>query len=136
MSTLFGAIDNADLAPPFGQWTYLRVAVERGLDQGGSGEGLTYRARVPIEVGRRVEVPLGRGDKTAAGIVIQAGGDELLDGFPASRVKSILRDTGAGLPPNLVELAQWMSGYYVCPLCMVLSSMLPAAVKKRTGLRT
>ncbi len=115
---------------------YLRVAVERGLDQGGAGTGLTYRSAEPVTVGRRVEVPLGRGNTPSAGIVIQAGGTELLDGFAPAKVKSILRDTGTGLPPGLVELARWMSGYYVCPLGMVLAAMLPAAVKKRTGLRT
>jgi primosomal protein N' (replication factor Y) len=122
--------------PGPGGWTYLRVAVERGLDQGGRGEGLTYKSGVPVEVGRRVEVPLGRGDARAAGIVIAAGGPELLDGFSPAKVKPILKDTGAGLPPRLVELAKWMSGYYVCPLGMTLAAMLPAAVKKRTGLRT
>jgi primosomal protein N' (replication factor Y) len=137
---LFGIDDPAHAAPPpGGAWTYLRIAIERGLDQtreSAPGEGLTYRSPTPIDIGRRVEIPLGRGDKPSAGIVIRSGGEELLGGFPAHRVKSILRDTGAGLPPRLVELAQWMATYYVCPLGMVLGSMLPAAVKKRTGLRS
>src|ERR1700728_4300894 len=102
MPNLFGMEETDRLPPPppplGGAWTYLRVAVERGLDQGGSGEGLTYKSGQPVEIGRRVEVPLGRGDKASAGIVIRAGGEELLGGFPARRVKSILRDTGAGLP--------------------------------------
>ena len=137
MPDLFGIEDEKlPSPPPGGDWTYLRIAVERGLDQGGTGAGLTYKAAVPVAIGRRVEVPLGRGNKLAAGIVIAAGGAELLDGFSAAKVKSITRDTGAGLPPRLVELARWMSGYYVCPLGMVLAAMLPAAVKKRTGLRT
>ncbi len=136
MIDLFGRQDPALEEAPNGAWTYLRVAVERGLDKGGKDSGLTYRSRTPVEIGRRVEVPLGRGDKPAPGIVVEAGGAELLGSFDARRVKAILRDTGAGLPPNLVELAVWMSGYYICPLGMVLSSMLPAAVKKRTGLRT
>jgi primosomal protein N' (replication factor Y) len=137
-TNLFGIEEPTAAPPPGGQWTYLRIAVERGLDRlndAGGDEGLTYRSAEPIPLGRRVEVPLGRGDKAAAGVVIQSGGAELLEGFPAARVKSILRDTGAGLPPNLVELARWMATYYVCPLGMVLSAMLPAAVKKRTGLR-
>ncbi len=135
MANLFGIEEAQPAAPQGGEWTYLRVAVERGMDQGGIGTGLTYRSAVPVIVGRRVEVPLGRSDKPSAGIVIQAGGTELLEGFAPAKVKSILRDTGAGLPANLVELARWMSGYYVCPLGMVLAAMLPAAVKKRTGLR-
>jgi hypothetical protein len=31
------------------------------------------------------------------------------------------------LPADLVELAVWMAGYYVCPLGMVLAAMTPAA---------
>src|ERR1043166_8837995 len=121
MTGLFGTDDLRLEESPNGAWTYLRVAVERGMDKGGKDSGLTYRSRAPVEVGRRVEVPLGRGDKPAPGIVVEAGGAELLGSFDARRVKSILRDTGAGLPPNLVELAVWMSGYYVCPLGMGLA---------------
>ena len=140
MPNLFGIEDHPNPAPPpGGAWTYLRIAIERGLDQtreGAPGEGLTYRSPTPLGIGRRGEIPLGRGAKPSAGIVIRAGGEELLEGFPAKRVKSILRDTGTGLPPNLVQLARWMATYYVCPLGMVLGSMPPAAVKKRTGLRS
>jgi primosomal protein N' (replication factor Y) (superfamily II helicase) len=136
MSTLFSQPGSDTLGPGA---CYVRVAVERGVDTGGGrpdgGAGLTYRADAPVPVGRRVEVPLGRGDKLSAGIVIAAGGAELLDGLSPARVKPIARDTGAGLPPSLVELARWMAGYYVCPLGMVLTAMLPAAVKHRTGLR-
>jgi hypothetical protein len=34
---------------------------------------------------------------------------------------------------QLVELAQWISAYYVCPIGMTLASMTPAAVKKGVG---
>ncbi len=118
---------------PDGGWHYLRVAVERGMDKGGTDAALTYRAAMPVEVGRRVEVPLGRGNSAAAGIVVEVGGAELCDGFAPDRAKTITREVGVGLPPGLVELARWISGYYVCPLGMVLAAMMPAAVKRRTG---
>lgn len=114
---------------------FVRVAVERGLDDPPS-EGLTYS--VPddsVGIGERVVVPLGKGDKPAGGIVIAAGGPELLAGFAASRVKPIIRATGIRLSPRLAELAQWLSAYYICPLGMVMSTMLPAAVKQQTGRR-
>ena len=111
---------------------YVRVAVERGLDL---GEGLTYRGE-GLEVGQRVEVPLGRGDARAGGFVVRVGGAELLDGLDPARVKRVLGASSARLPGPLVELARWMSGYYVCPLGMVLATMMPAAVKAGTGLRT
>jgi primosomal protein N' (replication factor Y) len=38
--------------------------------------------------------------------------------------------------PELLGLARWMSDYYCCPLGMVLTAMIPAAVKTGTGART
>ncbi len=132
MSHLF-AQDQPEVAAPDGGWVYVRVAVERGMDKGGTDAALTYRSAALVEVGRRVEVPLGRGNSAAAGIVVESGGPELCGGFAPGKVKPILREVGVGLPPRLVELARWISGYYVCPLGMVLAAMMPAAVKKRTG---
>ena len=107
---------------------FVRVAVERGFDkQGGTGRdgaSLTYRAGPEVRVGQRVEVPLGRGNKAAAGIVVVVGGEEVLGGIPPSKVKSILKVQSARLPERLVELGRWMAEYYVCPLGMVLSSMI------------
>jgi primosomal protein N' (replication factor Y) (superfamily II helicase) len=125
-----------------GAWRLLQVAVERGLERGGGGSGrdvdgaLTYKSRQAIEVGRRVEVPLGRSGLKVGGIVVQSEGVSLADGLSIERVKPVLRETGAGLTPHLVELGMWMSEYYVCPLGMVLSAMVPAAVKHGTGRRT
>jgi len=111
---------------------YVRVAVERGIDK---TDAFAYRAGNEVAVGDRVSVPLGRGNRPTDGIVIAAGGEELLGGFDPRRVKPIFERTGASLTPELVELARWLSGYYICPLGMVLSTMMPAAVKKGIGHR-
>ncbi|MEM1446183.1 MAG: primosomal protein N' [Planctomycetota bacterium] len=121
---------------------YARVAVERGLDS--AEGGLTYA--VPqsldgsVKPGRRVVVPLGRGKAGGTptpGFVLEriAEPDE---GLEASRIKAILRaeDALVGLPEDLMQLAKWVAAYYACPLGMVLQTMLPAAVKKQTGLST
>lgn len=118
----------------------MRVAVERGIDRGTDDGALTYRCEAGagedgVRVGERVEVPLGRGGKSAGGIVVEVGGAELLGDLPPSRVKRVLKRTGAVLPAGLVELAAWMAEYYVCPLGMVLTGMMPAAVKAGTGRR-
>ena len=82
---------------------FARVAVERGIDR--RGAALTYAlGDEAVMVGERVEVPLGKGDKRAAGIVVTVGGRELLDGLDPDRVKRILRRTGSRLPEKLVEL--------------------------------
>lgn len=115
---------------------YARVAVERGIDAGEIGEGLLYRLEGDLEsvrVGERVEVPLGR--KRSAGIVVEVGGAELLGALDDARVRPVESRTGAALTPALVGLARWMARYYVCPLGMVLATMMPAAVKKQVGRR-
>lgn len=134
MSNLFGHPDQSE--SPGGR--YVRVAVERGIDRAATDsfpQGLTYRAAENVQVGQRVEVPLGRGNRAASGIVVVVGGEELLDGIPPSRVKSILRSSPARLPQSLIELARWISDYYLCPLGMTLATMLPAAVKHGVGVR-
>ena len=117
---------------------YARVVVERGLEGGAGEHGLTYRCDEgePPSVGERVKVPLGRSGKLAGGVVVCTGGAELLDGFDASRVKPIAGRTGAVVPAGLLELATWMASYYVCPLGMVLASVVPSAVKHQTGAKS
>lgn len=109
---------------------YARVAIERGMDR---MDGLTYRVEDPVEVGQRVQVPVGRGNTPTGGYVIDLGGQELLDGYDPRKAKAISRVERAILPEALIELARWMSKYYMCPLGMVLSSVVPAAVKADTG---
>jgi primosomal protein N' (replication factor Y) len=131
MSTHRESLFQLDEPPPAA--FYARVAVERGIDN--ESEGLTYSSPAPTPaIGERVEVPLGR--KQAAGIVVAVGGPELLAGLSPSKVKPITRRSGAALAPKLVALAQWMAAYYVCPLGMVMASMIPAAVKQGVGQRS
>jgi primosomal protein N' (replication factor Y) len=129
-----------------------QVVVERGIDR--FPDGLTYlvpEELADLEPGERVIVPLGRGNKPAAGYVIEVAGHEgtearrpAASGRPRNRqssivnrqsLKSILRRDEAHhrLPRELVDLADWISGYYVTPLGMVLSSMLPGPVKRDIG---
>lgn len=115
-----------------GRETFARIAIERGLDRMG---GLSYRVEEPVVVGQRVMVPVGRGNTPTGGYVIETGGADLLDGYDPRKVKPITQTTAAVLPESLIELAKWMSVYYMCPLGMVLSSVVPAAVKADTGRR-
>lgn len=97
-------------------------------------EGLTYASVwEDLAVGERVDVPLGRGDRKTGGIVVAVGGEELLEGRGARGIKQIASRSGARLPEPLVRLALWMAEYYVCPLGMVLATMMPSAVKRRVG---
>ncbi len=125
-----------DAEPPAADAVYVRVAVERGLDRGGADATLTYLAHdESVHVGQAVEAPLGRGNTPTRGIVIDTGSADLLDGYDPRKVKPLLRTLGTPLTPELVELARWMSRYYLCPLGMTLGSMIPAAVKQDVGRR-
>ncbi len=110
----------------------VRVVLERGID---SPEGLTYRAPKSIgavQVGDRVEAPLGRHDRRATGYVVEVNVEADID---VSRIKPLRRLTGLRLPISLIRLSRWMSGYYCCPLGMALSAMAPGAVKHGVGRR-
>lgn len=146
-----GEDDAAAVAPvdPNGPLPLVRVAVERSLDTGqpaGTGrraagqahddtEGLTYLG-AGFAVGARVEVPLGRGNAAAHGYVLAVGGRELLGSLDPARLKAVRRAAGPVVPPMLIELARWIARYYVTPLGMVLTAMVPGAAKARTGVRT
>ena len=122
MSQLFATESDTTIAG------YAQVAIEQGIDA-----ALTYAIPLSmrdVAVGQRVTVPLGRTDRPAAGIVVSTSNDS-----PYDQTKTILsRDEHeVALTLDLVELACWMAGYYCCPMGMVLSTMLPAAVKRGTG---
>ncbi len=121
---------------------FARVAVERGLDV--AEGGLTYAVPASMDAavkpGRRVVVPLGRGKgggTPTAGFVLERMTTwPADDGLDPAKIKRILKVQEAlvGLPEELMGLATWVAAYYACPLGMVLQTMLPAAVKRQTGL--
>ncbi len=124
---LFGDGDEA----PIG---YALVAVERGLDAPDGGLTYSVPAKLSaIQAGQRVEVPLGRGNKSAAGFVLE----RLDTPDPTIKVIKPIKATlgeAVSLPGELIRLARWTASYYACPLGMVLQTMLPAAVKRGVGI--
>ena len=117
-----------------------QVAIERGIDR--YPEGLTYALPADLEsipVGSRVVVPLGPSNTPTPGWVLRIQTHEdavaLAPKLDATRLKAVLSaDTsGAQLPKEILALAEWISGYYACPIGMTLASMLPAAVRKGSG---
>ncbi len=112
------------------------VVPERGLDR--YPDGLSYSvppSLAGLRVGQRVVVPLGRGNRPAPGFVVEIkpGPDAAEAGGRA--LKTILRldAAGAELAGPLIELAQWIAGYYCAPLGSTFAAMLPAAVKRGVG---
>ena len=118
--------------------SFVQVAVERGVDQ--FPDGLTYgvpQRLLPIQIGQLVTVPLGRGNTPTQAWVIQTTDEPptLPKGKETKQVFEKDRDAIV-LPMDLVELAKWMSQYYVTPIGPTLATMLPGPVRHGTGLVT
>jgi primosomal protein N' (replication factor Y) len=95
----------------------------------------------PIQVGQRIEAPFGRKDKLEKGFCVEAN-VPFENSFAAHdkghKLKTIINaiDKEPLLDSELMDLAKWISGYYVCPLGQVLAAMVPAAIKKGAGVKT
>ncbi len=78
-------------------------------------------------IGQRVRLPFGRGDRKRVGFVT-----DLASGPVGRKLKAVAEiiDTESQLDPHLLELASWISSYYLCPLGMTLGAMVPAAAGK------
>jgi primosomal protein N' (replication factor Y) (superfamily II helicase) len=133
MTNLFGHIDDETLAPddaPAPLGPFAGVALENSLDR-----ELDYA--IPeklidyLHIGQRVRVPLGRGNRPQFGYVVS-----LHDTTTYPKIKPLLGidDERVLINPQLMQLARWMSRYYVAPLGTVIDSIIPSAVKKKTGI--
>lgn len=116
----------------------IRVALESAADT--EFDYLVPDELWPIEVGRRVEVPFGRGNKPEVGFCVAsdvAADAVMAKGGRRIRLKRVARvvDEQALLGPDLMELARWISEYYVSPLGQVLAAMVPGAVKRAAGVK-
>ena len=95
----------------------------------------------PVGAGQRVEAPFGKADKAEAGFCVEAD-VPFEESFAAHgrgrklKIVSKIIDKEPLVDSGLMELAKWISSYYVCPLGQVLAAMVPGAVKKGAGVRT
>jgi primosomal protein N' (replication factor Y) len=77
--------------------------------------------REVLQPGSRVLVPFRK--KAMVGVVV-----ELAESAPeGTKIREITRvlDLGPALTPRLIELAQWIAGYYLAPIGEVFRTMLP-----------
>ncbi len=118
----------------------IRVAFESGADT--QFDYLVPDELWPIVAGQRVETPFGRKNKLEKGFCVEVVGQgQEHKGTKKGRefkLKKVCRiiDKEPLLDAALMELAKWISGYYVCPLGQVLAAMVPGAVKKGAGVKT
>lgn len=85
-----------------------------------------------IAVGKRVEVPFGRGDTTTNGYCVRVHENK-----PERTIKAITNvlDDQALLNDTLLRLTRWMADYYLCAWGQVLHAVLPAGVREQSGTR-
>ncbi|HYE21843.1 MAG TPA: hypothetical protein VEA69_25615, partial [Tepidisphaeraceae bacterium] len=75
-------------------------------------------------VGQRVRVPLGRNNKPAKGYVV---GIRPTTTYPKIKRLTAIDDERVLVDAGMMELARWMSRYYVAPLGTVIESIVPAS---------
>ena len=112
----------------------IRVAFESGVDS--EFDYLVPDKLWPVQTGQRIEAPFGRSNKLEIGFCVET---DLSQSVPRKKFKlktiSDIIDKEPLLDAGLMELAKWISDYYVCPLGVVLGAMVPGAVKKGAGER-
>ncbi|MFO0789376.1 MAG: primosomal protein N' [Pirellulales bacterium] len=86
-----------------------------------------------LEPGRRVRVPLGRGNRSVVGYCV-ALETKSTGGRKLKAVAGVL-DRQTLLSPPMLRLARWMSEYYLCPLGQTLEAIVPAGVRHDVGTR-
>lgn len=91
----------------------------------------------PIEAGQRVEVPFGRGNKLKEAFCVAVDENNPDDSKRKFKLKKVIgvADKQPLIDADLMALAKWISGYYVCPLGQVLAAIVPSAVKKKAGVK-
>ena len=123
--------DAGDVIPPT-SGLFADVVFDRPLDH-----AFTYAVpealRHWVSVGKRVQVPFGKGDRPATGFCVRVS-----EAAPPREVKAVqcVLDDTALLDDNLMRLTRWMADYYLCGWGQVLNAVIPAGAKERAGTRS
>ncbi len=112
----------------------IQVAISRKLTD--HRDRLTYRVperlQAQVHLGSMVLVPMGRGNQQVNGYVtgfVEAD-DEAACGLSYKEILSV-PEAETLLTQELVELAVWMSEYYLCPCYYILEYMLPKFARSK-----
>jgi len=91
----------------------------------------------PVDIGQRVEAPFGKKNKLHVGFCVEVVEKDQRAGkkYRLKKVTKIV-DKEPLVDSELMELARWISNYYVCPLGQVLAAIVPSAVKRGAGVKT
>ncbi len=84
------------------------------------------------QVGQRVRLPFGRGNRKSLAFVVDIDRAGDAGGHALKAVAEVI-DPLSHFDPVLWKLASWMSHYYMTPLGMVLAAMIPSAVGRHAS---
>ena len=83
-----------------------------------------------VETGKRVRVPLGRGNRNVVGYCVGVETKQT-----TRQLKSVLSvvDPQALISPAMIRLTRWIADEYLCSLGRVLETVVPSAVRGQAG---
>ena len=94
--------------------------------------------RTQIAIGKRVLVPLGRGNRTREAYCCELYSaferSDLVDTRKLKDLRKVIdRESLIDMP--MIDVAQWMSQHYVTPLGQVIETIVPSSVRSQAGTR-
>ncbi len=89
--------------------------------------------RDQVEPGRRVMVPLGKGNRLLLGYCVRV--ESRATGSRVLKPLAEVIDRRSLLSPAMLRLTRWIADYYLCPWGQVLETVLPAGVRGQAGTR-
>jgi primosomal protein N' (replication factor Y) len=91
------------------------------------------RLRADVEPGRRLRLPMGRGNRIVVGYCV-AIQDKSTHAGRLKEVSAVV-DPIPLLSPTMLRLTQWIAQTYLCPWGQVLEAVVPAGVRSGAGTR-
>lgn len=86
-----------------------------------------------VAVGKRVRVPLGRGDRQMTGYCVKLENRRV--GVRQLKPIAGVVDERSLLSPHMLRLTEWMADYYLCHWGQALDAVVPAGVRFQAGTR-
>ena len=88
-----------------------------------------------LQVGCRVRVPFGRGNRPVVGYCVGLETRTLNSGGRRLKAVTGVVDDRSLLGPSMLRITQWMADYYLAAWGQVLQCVVPAAVREQAGTR-
>ncbi len=121
-----------------GDWMAVRVVFAQ-RPYGPYDYALPANLRGRLQPGQRVKVPLGRGNRSIQGycVALISPQDAMAASVNPTRLKPVtaIVDPRPLIPTGLLQLGQWISDRWHCPLGVTLETIVPVAVREHSNTR-